>query len=113
MKNKKLVSIIIVNWNGKEVLENCLRSLKGINYPNWELILVDNGSTDGSEKISTKHTLIKNNTNVGFATANNQGYKKAKGEYILLLNNDTKVTKNFLTEMVEKMENDNTIGAIQ
>lgn len=104
-----LVSVIIVNWNGGEVFTNCLESLGRIDYPRWELIVVDNGSTDGTEKKAT----LKNKTNQGFAPANNQGVKIAKGEYILLLNNDTKVKKDFLTKMVIRMERDNFIGVVQ
>lgn len=114
---KPLVSIIIVNWNGGEVLKNCLISLSKLKFPNWELIVVDNGSNDGSEKLISnyfsKFKFIKNKTNLGFAPANNQGYKLAQGKYILLLNNDTKVTTNFLDVLVEKMEKDPTLGVVQ
>lgn len=109
MKNNPLVSIIIVNWNGGEVFENCLNSIKKIDYPNFELIIIDNGSTDGTQR----HAQIKNKTNLGFAPANNQGVKLAKGKYALLLNNDTKVTKDFLSLMVDRMESDNSIAVIQ
>lgn len=112
-----LVSIIIINWNGGEVFENCLKSLTKITYPNWELIVVDNGSSDGSEKLpdkyKIKHTLIRNNKNIGFAPANNQGVEVAKGKYILLLNNDTIVSSNFLEKMVNFMEENPKIGAMQ
>jgi len=125
---RPLASIIIVNWNGGEVFENCLRSLNKITYPNWELIVVDNGSTDGSEyapanfqfpsakrqaPLISNFQLIKNKENMGFASANNQGYKKAEGKYILLLNNDTKVTPSFLSKLVERMEKDPLVGVVQ
>ncbi|KKR88179.1 MAG: Glycosyl transferase family 2 [Candidatus Woesebacteria bacterium GW2011_GWB1_41_10] len=117
---KPLVSIIIVNWNGGEVFDDCLKTLKNLDYPAWELIVVDNASTDGSEKLPGKYrlpykryVLIKNKKNTGFAPANNQGRLKAKGEYILLLNNDTKVPMDFLTKMVDRMEEDKSIGAMQ
>lgn len=117
---KPLVSIIIINWNGGQILLNCLKSLSKINYPNWELILVDNGSRDGSENFinkvklkNIKNIIIKNSQNLGFAPANNQGLKKSSGEYILLLNNDTLVPENFLSIMIDKMESDSTIGVIQ
>jgi len=109
MKVKPLVSIVIVNWNGGKVFENCLNSLSKIDYPRQELVVVDNGSTDGTEKYAT----IRNKNNVGFAKANNQGYKKAKGEYILLLNNDTRVEKYFLTKLIARVEKDPGIGVIQ
>src|SRR5688572_5204665 len=111
-----LVSIIIVNYNGEKVLEDCLKSTEKISYPKVEIILVDNGSTDESLNIVSRYKkvkLIKNDLNLGFAPANNQGDKIAKGEYILLLNNDTKVPANFLAPMIEKMELDSTIGAMQ
>lgn len=118
--NFPLVSIIIVNWNGGEVLRNCFRSLEKIKYPNWELVLVDNSSSDGSEKLITEYpkieknsSLIVNSKNLGFALANNQGYEKAKGKYLLLLNNDTKVTVDFLDVLVSKLENDPTLGIVQ
>lgn len=114
------VSILIVNWNGKDVFKDCLESLEKLTYPNWELILVDNGSTDGSENLVSNYTLkfkeyilIKNSKNLGFAPANNQGVKRSTGEYILLLNNDTKVTPLFLSTMVDKMEQKNEIGVMQ
>lgn len=119
LKNKfPLVSIIVINWNGGEILRDCFNSLSKINYPNWELILVDNGSTDGSEKLISgvkliKNMLLRNKKNLGFAKANNQGERKAKGKYILLLNNDTKVKKEFLSQIVKKMEENPSIGVIQ
>ncbi len=116
-KKFPFVSIIIVNWNGGEVLEECLKSLSKIIYPNWELIVVDNGSTDGSEqkakKLIKSAKLIKNKENVGFALANNQALKGARGKYILLLNNDTKVTPNFLTPLVLRAEKNPKIAVIQ
>ncbi len=119
MTKHPLVSIIIVNWNGQAVLNDCLRSLKNVTYPHYELIIVDNGSTDNSKSLIEKYqnrlhiTLLMNNKNVGFAPANNQGVKAAKGKYLLLLNNDTKVSADFLSVMVDKMEADQSIGALQ
>jgi len=110
----------MANWNGGEVFNSCLKSLSQINYPNWELIVIDNGSGDGTTTLSLdrrfniKRTyLVKNKINVGFAPANNQGVKIAKGEYLLLLNNDTLVDKDFLNIMVDKMENDPSVGVMQ
>ena len=110
----------MANWNGGDVFNSCLKSLSQINYPNWELIVIDNGSSDGTTALSLdrrfniKRTyLVKNKINVGFAPANNQGVKIAKGEYLLLLNNDTLVDKDFLNIMVDKMENDPSVGVMQ
>lgn len=120
MKNKPLVSIIIVNWNGGEVFEDCLKSLNKVSYPNWELIVVDNNSTDKSDlcpqKLITKAKkvkILKNKSNLGFAPANNKGLKYCKGRYVLLLNNDTKVERNFLSKLIARIEEDDDVGIIQ
>lgn len=120
MTTVPLVSIIIVNWNGKDVLGDCLRSLAKLHYPNWELILVDNGSADGSEKLTNlvskqakRIKLIINKENVGFAKANNQGYVGARGKYVLLLNNDTQVNEDLLSLLVKRISKDPKIGVIQ
>lgn len=111
--NFPLVSIIVVNWNGGEVFRDLLKSLSKITYSNWELIVVDNGSTDGSFQLPSNIKLIRNRTNLGFARANNQGYKISKGEYTLLLNNDTRVSEDFLGILVNRMKSDPSIGVIQ
>lgn len=117
--NDPLVSVVIVNWNGGEVFQECLSSLSKIDYPNWELIVVDNGSTDGSEDLVRNIRppkglrTILNNKNLGFAPANNQGVEVVTGKYVLLLNNDTKVEKDFLIKMVARMEEDADLGVIQ
>jgi len=100
------VSISIVNLNGEQYLKECLDSLKEINYPQdkLEIIVVDNGSKDGSLGLLKENyssvKVISNIENKGFAFANNQGAKAARGEYIAFLNNDTKVDKNWLVELL-------------
>lgn len=118
-KNKfkeNLVSVIIINWNGKNLLKVCLSSLKNQNYKNIEIILVDNASVDGSVEWVTKYfaqiKIIINKKNLGFAEANNIGFRQARGEYILFLNNDTKVTSNFITEILNVLKRKN-IGGVQ
>src|SRR3989344_9330156 len=113
MKNNKQfpkVSIIILNWNGWKDTIECLESLYKITYPNYEVIVVDNGSKDDSvkqiRKVIKKNTrLILNKDNSGFAEGNNvamrQVLKEKKSKYVLLLNNDTVVDKNFLEPLVE------------
>lgn len=116
MKKEPLVSVIIVNWNGGKVFRDCVESLKKLDYINLELIVVDNASSDGSERYAEAvkgAKLIRNKKNVGFAPANNQGYEIAKGDYILLLNNDTKVKKDLLDVMVTKMEENVMLGVVQ
>ena len=100
------VSIITVNLNGKAYLEGLLKSLDEIDYPREkiEIIVVDNCSDDDSCQFLSdnypKIKLIRNNHNTGFAFANNQGAKAATGKYVAFLNNDTKVDKKWLTELV-------------
>ena len=111
------VSIIVLNWNGKQYLQDCLISLSKVTYKNKEIIVVDNNSTDGSVEYITEKfpdiQVIKNKKNYGFAKGNNIGFSASKGEYILLLNNDTKVTPNFLTPLLEDFEKYPNIGCIQ
>ena len=114
---QSLVSIIIVNWNGLRWLPDCFGSLAAQNYQNYEIIFVDNASKDESVPWVKKNypdtMIIVNKENLGFADANNVGFKKARGEYVLFLNNDTRVTKTFLTELVEVCKKDKTIAGVQ
>jgi len=113
----KLISIIIVTQNGSQWLPGCLKTLHQQKYKNIEIILVDNASTDHSVDWIYKHYprvhVVLNKTNVGFAQGNNIGYQRAKGEYIVFLNNDTRVTPDFITELVRVMEKDSSIGGVQ
>jgi len=112
-----LVSIIIVNYNGKSHLEKCLQSLTKINYSNIEIILVDNNSSDSSiefvEKNYSNVVIIKLNKNHGFAKPNNIAAKIANGNYFLFLNNDTEVTPNFINELLTVSELDPNIAILQ
>lgn len=103
----KLVSIIIVNYNGKKWLKKCFDSLINQTYKNFEIIFVDNGSSDESvEYIEKNYTdkrikIIESKNNLGFAGGNNLGINIAKGELILLLNNDVWVEKTFLNDYIQ------------
>lgn len=112
-----LVSIIIVNWNGKHLLESCLLSLSKATHKYVEWIIVDNASTDGSaqwiKKRYPKTILLTNAENLGFSHANNLGYKQASGEYVLFLNNDTKVNPDCITELLKPFITDRKIGSVQ
>ncbi|MDP4290215.1 MAG: glycosyltransferase family 2 protein [Bacteroidota bacterium] len=111
-----LVSIVTVNFNQSEVTCSMIESLNAITYPNIELIVVDNASTEDSPQIIKQRfpsvDLILNPINYGFAAGNNFGIMKARGKYVLLLNNDTVVTPGFLEPLIEKMEADSSIGAV-
>jgi len=117
MKRYPLVSFIILNWNGKKRLEKCLSSIQKLQYPNKEIIIVNNGSTDDSASFVKKYypeiTVIELRRNVGYAKGKNIGVSKAKGKYILALDNDTAVTSNFLLPLVEDLEKDSSIGIVQ
>ena len=98
-----------MNWNRRELLRACLQSLARQEYPNFEVIVVDNGSTDGSAEIVTQAgapsgpcssvRLVRNSHNRGFCAANNQGIAVANGEFIALLNNDAEANPQFLTAL--------------
>lgn len=110
------ISVIIVNYNGKQLLEKCLESLLKIDYNSIEIIVVDNNSTDDSVEFLSKNyhsiTLLKLDSNKGFAEPNNIAARMAKGDFLLFLNNDTIVTPTFLSELVHVMK-DEKIGICQ
>jgi GT2 family glycosyltransferase len=109
-----LVSIVSINYNTAAVTCEMLASLKNISYPNIEVIVVDNASSEDASIIFQNHPnikFIKSEVNLGFAGGNNLGFKQASGKYILMLNNDTEVAANFLEPLVALMESDVTIGA--
>jgi len=113
------VFITILNWNGKEVLAECLKSIKGVDYPNCEVVVVDNGSTDGSQKEIEENFpyvyLVKNRENVGVAEGQNIGVRYAleKGmDYVFVLNNDTTLDRNILKELIKVAEGDPKAGVV-
>jgi len=115
MSSQPLLSVIIPNWNGKRFLEECMDSLKGQSFQNFETILVDNGSTDGSAEFAEKRygefiRVLRNKENLGFTGGNNVGIKASKGEYIVLLNNDTWADPRWLEELAKATRFDPPIG---
>jgi len=119
MENHPKVFVVILNYNGKGVLKTCLLSVFKNDYPNFEIVLVDNNSTDSSFEAAkasfSKAHFIKNEENLGFAAGNNIGIRFAlerMADYVLLLNNDTKVEKDFLTRLVHIGEKDEKIGLL-
>ncbi|MBC8284452.1 MAG: glycosyltransferase, partial [Nitrospinae bacterium] len=103
-----VVSVIVPNWNGMRFVGMCLDSLAQLHFENFEVIVVDNGSMDGSrEMVEEKYPwvrLLKLPHNMGFAIACNEGIKASNAEYVVLLNNDIEVTPDWLTELYEGME---------
>jgi GT2 family glycosyltransferase len=110
------VSVIILNWNGKKFLQECLDSLGAQTYRDFEAILVDNGSTDGSVDFVRESfpwvRLVVLPENTGFAGGNNRGLEAAGGEFVVALNNDTRVVPEFLAELVAPVLADPRIGMV-
>ncbi len=104
------VSIIVLNYNGKKWLDNCFQSLAEVDYPNFEVVMVDNASTDDSvDYVRKKYDwvrVIESGRNGGFAFGMNTGIKGTEGEYVFLLDTDTIATKDFLRRLVEVAEFD-------
>ena len=115
------VSTIIVNFNGKELLKSCLGALLATKYPNFEVIVVDNASTDGSVRSLEKTfgacpnlKIVKNQENLGHAEGCNIGAREAKGRYLVFLDSDTEPKdEDWLWELVRVMESDESIGIAQ
>jgi GT2 family glycosyltransferase len=110
------VSVIIVNWNGRTHLGPCLESLARQSFRDFEVIVVDNGSCDGSvEFLRGEHPWVQVVTlpeNRGFATGNNAGFAVAGGEYIVTLNNDTVADPEWLAELVTAADSSEDVGMV-
>lgn len=116
MDKQIVLSILIVNYNTSELLHKCLLSIQRsrIGHFHYEIIIVDNASIDNSVEMIRKNfpevNLVTSSKNLGFAAGNNLGVKKAKGEYVLLLNPDTEVKENTQRIMLEYLENNPRVG---
>jgi GT2 family glycosyltransferase len=114
MSKNPLASIIILTWNGIEYIEDCLDSLLAQDYPEFEVIIVDNASSDGTPDWIVEHfptiRLIRNERNLGFAAANNLGLQAAAGDVLMLLNQDTVVQPGWLSALVGALLADPGIG---
>lgn len=109
-----MISIIILNFNGKRYMEKCIMSVAAQTYRDFEVIVVDNASVDGSVEYLESHfpwvRIVRNSENLGFAGGTNSGIKQAQGEYILTLNNDTQIDKRFLECLVGPMQSNKSVG---
>lgn len=111
------VSIIIVNYNTRELLKQVIESIKAtVKRVEYEIIVVDNASKDGSVEMVResfpKILLIDNSENLGFSKANNIGIKRSSGRYVLILNSDTVMVDNCIEDCVNYMDRDSSIGAL-
>lgn len=115
-----LVSVVVLTYNNLEFTKSCLHSLEQYTfYLNWELIIVDNASTDGTPDYLVQYAkghdnirVILNDNNLGFSAGNNVGLRAAKGEYLILLNNDTFVTPNWIKKLIVHFQQDKSLGLI-
>jgi len=118
-QNNPLVSINLLTFNGKKYVADCLKSVFNQTYPNLEILVVDNGSTDRTtdylKKLPRRPNLktIFNKKNVGFSVGHNQGIRESKGKYILCLNQDIVLDPNFIQKAVELLKRDEKISAVQ
>ncbi|MCX5687490.1 MAG: glycosyltransferase family 2 protein [Candidatus Omnitrophica bacterium] len=111
-----MISIIIINYNRKDLLKNCLNAVRMQSFKDIEIILVDNGSSDGSsDMVRTDYPeakLIENKENLFFCKANNQGIEAAKGDFILCLNSDCVLDRDYLKEAIISFSMDGKIGMV-
>jgi GT2 family glycosyltransferase len=107
-----LISVVIVNWNRRELLRACLESLRAQQGVAFETIVVDNGSADGSAEVAAQFgaKIIRNSENRGFCAANNQGIALARGEYVALLNNDAEAAPGWLASLYRACSSAPEIG---
>tara|TARA_B100000315_G_scaffold184167_1_gene173175 strand:- start:28558 stop:29583 length:1026 start_codon:yes stop_codon:yes gene_type:complete len=114
--NNKIVSVVVVNWNGKQHLKDCFSSLLKQTSPRLEIIMVDNASNDGSVNFMKENfpevKLIQNNTNIGFGPAVNRGIAESESEYLIFLNNDLSLEPDCISELLKSLEKPNVGGAI-
>ncbi|MDH3600409.1 MAG: glycosyltransferase family 2 protein [Candidatus Tectomicrobia bacterium] len=113
--SERLLSIVVVNHNGGEMLARCLASIAEQTYPLFDVIVVDNGSTDGSADLDyfegTNWHLIKLSENTGFASANNRAFSENRSDYIALVNNDVVLSSNWASLMVAALEAHESAGS--
>ena len=116
---KPLVSVVIISYNSRPYIEKCLRSLFAQKYSNFEVIMVINGSEDGSKELIEKLTrrrkkvrLIDPGENLWFSRGNNLGIKESKGEYVLVLNQDTMMLPDYIGLLVSELEADENLGSV-
>lgn len=99
------VSVVILNWNGRHLLGPCLDSMQAQTYKDFEIVVADNGSSDGSLEFVRVHypkvRVVDNGANLGFADGNNKAVATCRGEFVALLNNDTVVEKDWLAHLIQ------------
>ena len=113
---KGLVSVVILTYNGKEFFDIIMPTLYAQTYDNVEIVVVDNNSTDGSAEYVKKNypnvVLVENKENRGYCGGNNDGINVAKGEYIVIINDDNECDPDWLSEAIKVMESDPKVGVV-
>ncbi|MCJ7609046.1 glycosyltransferase family 2 protein, partial [Candidatus Bathyarchaeota archaeon] len=108
--------MVILNWNGHDVLAKCLDSVMRTDYHNLEIVVVDNASTDRSQAMVRDHypsiRLVENRENLGYVGGNNVGIGSTRSDYVVLLNNDTTVDRSWIRELVKAAATDERIGIL-
>lgn len=116
MSHKDLVSVTIVTYNSGRFIRRCLESALAQNYPYLEIVVVDNGSTDGTldilENFSNRCRVVCNEVNIGFAGGQNQAISLSGGKWVLALNPDVLMFPDFIQKLVESGEKNSTIGTV-
>ena len=118
-QNHPLVSINLLTYNAERYIKNCLNSVFSQDYPELEVLIIDNTSTDGTieylKKLPKKQNLkiIFNKKNIGFAAGHNQGIRESEGNFILCLNQDIVLNSGFVREAMEIFKKDNKIASVQ
>ncbi len=117
MESRERVTVIIPNYNGEKYIEPCLNSLMGQSFDDYSVLVIDNGSSDSSPLVIEKNfpevRLLRFKKNRGFAAAVNEGIRRAEGKYVILLNNDTVVNKNFIEKLYKAIDNSKSVFACQ
>lgn len=116
MQKKPLASVVVLNWNGGASLKKCIDSVRRQSLKDMEIILVDNGSIDGSYDFARKMKgirLIRKMENTGSAGGYNTGYENSSGKYVILISHDAVLDKNCIRELVKGMESDTGLGCAE
>ncbi|UCG92249.1 MAG: glycosyltransferase family 2 protein [candidate division WOR-3 bacterium] len=121
MKKYPSVFVLTLNWNGKQITIDCVESVLKSDYPHFRAVVIDNGSTDGSNsalrrKFGNRITILENKENLGYAQGFNiglnYGFEKNNADYCLVMNNDTVIDPSAISEMVRVAETDDSIGFV-
>jgi GT2 family glycosyltransferase len=104
----RVVSVLILNYNGRHHLESCLSSVLNTGYPDLEVLMIDNGSKDDSIEFVGKNfpsvRIVKNSENLGFARGYNSGVEESRGEYLFFLNNDVEIDRNCISHLLKRIQ---------